>query len=87
MSPTQRERDPKIVELFAKAIWEVDQKKVDDLGMDKQIASLGIDSVAMLEIIGYLEEALELHLPEEKLQKVQTLGDLADVIAEIKAGT
>jgi acyl carrier protein len=87
MSPTPRERDPKIVELFAKAIWEVDQKKVDDLGMDKQIASLGIDSVAMLEIIGYLEEALELHLPEEKLQKVQTLGDLADVIAEIKAGT
>ena len=80
------QRDPRIVDLFAKAIWEVDQKKFDDLGMDKPIASLGIDSVAMLEVIGYLEEALELHLPEEKLSRVQTLGDLADVIAEIRAG-
>ena len=79
-------RDPKIIELFAKAIWEVDQKKFDDLGMDKQIASLGIDSVAMLEVIGFLEEELELHLPEEKLQKVLTLGDLADVVAEVRAG-
>lgn len=79
-------RDPKIVDLFAKAIWEVDQKKIDDLGMDKQIASLGIDSVAMLEVIGYLEEELEIHLPEDRLQKVQTLGDLADVIGEVRAG-
>lgn len=79
-------RDPKTIELFAKAIWEVDQKKIDHLGMDTQIASLGIDSVAMLEVIGFLEEELELHLPEEKLQKVQTLGDLADVIAEVRAG-
>ena len=30
--------------------------------------------------------ALELHLPEDKLQKVQTLGDLADVVAEVRAG-
>jgi acyl carrier protein len=78
-------RDPKIVELFAKAIWEVDQKKIDDLTMDKQIASLGIDSVALLEVIGFIEEELEIHLPEEKLQKVETLGDLADVIAEVRA--
>jgi acyl carrier protein len=54
--------------------------------MDKPIASLGIDSVAMLEVIGYLEEALEMHLPEDRLQRVQTLGDLADVIAAIRAG-
>jgi len=79
-------RDPKVIERFAKAIWEIDQKKIDDLGFDKQISTLGIDSVAMLEVIGFLEEELELHLPEEKLQKVQTLGDLADVIAEVRAG-
>jgi len=77
-------RDPAVIDLFAKAIWEVDQKKFDDLSMDKEIATLGIDSVAMLEVIGFLEEQLELHLPEDKLQQVRTLGDLADVIAEVK---
>ncbi|MGC4113238.1 MAG: phosphopantetheine-binding protein [Myxococcales bacterium] len=79
------QRDPKFIELFSKAIWEVAQTKIDGLGFDRQIASLGIDSVSMMEVIGFLEEELELHLPEEKLQKVQTLGDLADVIAEVKA--
>lgn len=80
------QRDPKVVDLFAKAIWEVAQTKIDDLGFDKQITSLGIDSVSMMEVIGFIEEELEVHLPEEKLQKVQTLGDLADVIAEVRGG-
>ena len=86
MTDTTNSRDPQVIELFAKALWEVDQKKIDDLGMDKEIAGLGIDSVALLEVIGFIEEHLELHLPEEKLQKVLTLGDLADVIAEVRAG-
>ena len=78
-------RDPKVIELFARAIWEVDQKKFDDLTMDKPIAALGIDSVAMLEVIGFLEEELQIHLPEERLQQVQTVGDLADAIADVRA--
>jgi acyl carrier protein len=86
MTDSHPGRDPQIVALFAKAVWEVDRKKLDGLEMDKQIASLGIDSIAMLEVIGYLEEALEIHLPEERLQQVQTLGDLADVIARVRAG-
>jgi acyl carrier protein len=86
MTDSRPARDPQIVALFAKAIWEVDRKQLDGLGMDKQIASLGIDSVAMLEVIGYLEEELEIHLPEERLQQVLTLGDLADAIAEVRAG-
>jgi acyl carrier protein len=78
-------RDPKVIELFARAIWEVDQKKFDDLTMEKPIAALGIDSVAMLEVIGFIEEELQIHLPEDRLQQVQTVGDLADAIADVRA--
>ncbi|MBI5548379.1 MAG: acyl carrier protein [Deltaproteobacteria bacterium] len=84
MTDTHTGRDPRIVELFAKAIWEIDQKKIDGLSMDTQITTLGIDSVAMLEVIGFLEEELEIHLPEERLQRVQVLGDLADLIGELR---
>ncbi len=83
--PSPNGRDPEIIALFSKAIWEVDQKKIADLTWDREIASLEIDSVAMMEVIGYLEEMLSLHLPEERLQQVRTLGDLADVIADARA--
>jgi len=85
VSPPSPKRDPAIIEIFSKAIWEIDRKRFDDLSFEKDIPSLEINSVAMLEVIGYLEEALDLHLPEEKLQAVRTLGDLADVIAEVRA--
>ncbi|HEY3352652.1 MAG TPA: acyl carrier protein [Polyangia bacterium] len=79
------DRDPQILPLFARAIWEIDQKKVADLGMETQVAGLGIDSVAMLEVIGFLEDELQVHLPEERLRDVVTVGDLADVIAAARA--
>lgn len=79
-------RDPKLIATFAKALWEVDHKKLEDLGLDKPIAKLGVDSVALMEVIGFLEEELELHFPEERLQQVQTLGDLADLVTALQAG-
>ena len=74
-----------VIALFKQAIWDVDQKKFDDLKLDDKISSLGIDSVAMLEVIGYLEDELNIHLPDEKLANVQTLGDLAGVIAKVRS--
>lgn len=73
-------QDTEVLELFKKAAWEVDNKKIETLEMDQKISSLGIDSVAMLEVIGYFEEELQVHLPDEKLARVQTLRDLANLI-------
>jgi acyl carrier protein len=70
-----------ILALFKAAVWEIDQKRLDELTADDAISSLGIDSVAMLEIIGYLEDELDIHLSDESLAKVETVGDLAAVIA------
>ena len=76
MSNSSSFTSDEVVVLFKKAAWEVDQKKLDDLRLDDRISSLGIDSVAMLEVIGFFEEELEIHLPDEKLARVETLGDL-----------
>jgi len=85
MSEALAKEEPQIISLFRKAAWEVDQKKLDNLTLTDKISDLGLDSVAMLEVIGYLEEELGIHLPDEKLARVQTLQDLAETIGGLSA--
>lgn len=73
-----------VIELFKKAAWEIDQKKLGDLKPEDKIRALGIDSVAMLEVIGFFEEELNIHLPDDKLSRVETIGDLATLIAQAR---
>lgn len=75
--------EAKVVSLFEKAAWEVARKKYDSLKVEQKISELGIDSVAMLEVIGFVEEELEIHLPDEKIARVQTLADLSNVIQSV----
>jgi acyl carrier protein len=79
--------DPDIIALFKKAIWEADQKKLDGLKPEDPITSLGIDSVAMMEAIGYIEDELQIHLSDESLATVQTVSDLARIIGSAKNAT
>ena len=69
-----------VIALFRKAAWDVDQKKLGELKLTDKIADLGLDSVAMLEVIGFLEEQLGMHFADDKLARVQTLQDLAALI-------
>jgi acyl carrier protein len=75
-----------VLALFKRALFEVDRKELTDLDPSAAISSLGIDSVAMLEVIGFIEEELAVHLSDEKLATVETVGDLARVILEARAG-
>lgn len=72
-----------IMELFKKAAWEFDQRDLDDLERSTRISDLGIDSVSMVEIVGYLEEDLDFYLPDEKLMDIETIGDLTDIVLEL----
>jgi acyl carrier protein len=72
-----------ILELFKKAAWEFDQRELDDLDRSTRISDLGIDSVSMVEIVGYLEEDLDFYLPDEKLMDIETIGDLTDIVMEL----
>jgi acyl carrier protein len=47
------------------------------------ISQLGMDSVAVMELVSYFEEKLEIRLPDDELAKISTIGDLCDVIARI----
>lgn len=70
-----------VLDLFQKAALEVDNRKLSGLSKDTVISSLGMDSVAIMELVSYLEERLEVRIPDEELGKVRTIGDLRDCLA------
>lgn len=43
-------------------------------------ASLGVDSVQVLELLSELEQEFEVEIPDYELRGVKTFGDLASVI-------
>ncbi len=50
------------------------------------ISTLGLDSVAVMEMTGCLEEKLKIRIPDEELAEVETLGELDTLIRRVIAG-
>ena len=51
--------------MFQDAALEVSNKRLDNLNRDTVISQLGMDSVAVMELVSYFEEKLSLRLPDE----------------------
>ncbi len=72
-----------VITLFKQAALEVNGKKLDNLTPDTVISKLGLDSVAVMELVAYFEEKLEIRMPDEDLARVQTLRDLATLVERL----
>lgn len=69
-----------LITLFKDAAWQVGGHKFDDISMKTEIADLGIDSVELLEIFGYVEEETGVLLSDDDLATIENLGDLGELI-------
>jgi acyl carrier protein len=77
-----------VLELFVQAAYEVDHRKIAGLTKDTVISTLGMDSVAVMELVSFFEERLSVRIPDEELNHIRTVGDLRDAIAKlVPAGT
>ncbi len=72
-----------IIPLFKQAALEVNGKKLDHLTPETVISKLGLDSVAVMELVAYFEEKLEIRMPDEDLARVQTLADLTTLVQRL----
>jgi acyl carrier protein len=72
-----------VLELFVQAAYEVDQRKLTGLTKDTVISTLGMDSVAVMELVSYFEEKLAVRIPDEELSRIRTVGDLRDTLAKL----
>ena len=62
------------------ALYAVDVTAASDIGRD-----LGVDSLTLMNIVMELEDVFELSIPLDRLADVETVGDLAALINELRA--
>lgn len=72
-----------VIALFRQAALEVHDRRLDTLGKTTVISTLGLDSVAVMEMTGFLEDKLSIRIPDAELAEVETLGDLDTLIQRL----
>lgn len=73
-----------LIPLFKEAAFEVAGFKLDNLTLDTKLSELSLDSVAVMEIVGYLEQKLDVRFNDEDLATLSTLGDLSKLIEKTR---
>jgi acyl carrier protein len=71
--------------MFREVATALTERDYTAIARDDTIAEAGIDSLAMLEIVGALEERLGLRVAEERLAGIRTVGEFLQVIAALQA--
>ncbi len=75
--------DTEILALIRDALKDVAPNRAsewDTVALDKSIEQLSLDSIATMEMVGFLEDKTEATFPDEELAKVNSLGDLASLV-------
>lgn len=73
-----------IIEIFKESVKEVDVNvKVESVSMDTELSQLGLDSVMTMEVIGVLEEKLNVRFPDEELATLKSMTDLSELIRKL----
>jgi len=71
----------RLIELFRDLASEIAEKDLSFVDETSAIAELGIDSLAMLELVGTLERQLRVRVPDDQLVGLTTVGDLLGLVA------
>lgn len=73
--------DAEILALIKEALFEVAPKReFGELSMDQTIEDLALDSIATMEMVGFLEDRVDATFPDEELAKVHAIRDLAALV-------
>ncbi len=73
--------DAEILKLVREAIaFAQPDLQTASLSPADTIADLGINSISVLEIVGYLEDKLGVRFPDDELAQLNTVGGLCSLI-------
>lgn len=72
-----------VLETFRQTLAEVENKDFGHVREDTAVSDLGIDSVTMMEVLGCLEDDLDVRIPDEALNGLTTVGDVVRTIRKL----
>ncbi len=77
--------DDQILGLIQEALFEVAPKRTadfTDIALSTTIDALALDSIATMEMVGFLEDKVDTTFPDEALSTVSSLNDLATLVRQ-----
>lgn len=69
-----------LLQMFRAKASEVAEEDFANVTEEADIASMGVDSLSMLEVVGEMERHLEIQIPDDQLVGIQTVSQLLDVV-------
>ncbi|MFM2420590.1 MAG: hypothetical protein RL385_5313 [Pseudomonadota bacterium] len=71
---------PQLIRLFRDLASEIAERDLSFVQEDSAITELGIDSLAMLELVGSMERKLHIRVPDEQLVGLITVRELLELV-------
>ncbi len=81
MNDILSEKDARIVEEIL--VRELDVRRAQLAHDARLVDDLGADSLTLVEITMAIEEEFNLSIPDERWERVRTVGDLFEALAEL----
>jgi 8-amino-7-oxononanoate synthase len=72
--------DQRLIIVLKAAVHNVSLKELGDVSPSTRLSELGLDSVAMMEVIGVLEETLSIRIGDEEVASMSNIEDLLNLI-------
>ena len=75
--------DEKVLSLIREALFDVAPNRKEEfanIAISTTNEDLALDSIATMEMVGFLEDKTDMTFPDEELATVQSLTDLARLI-------
>lgn len=72
--------DQSLIAMLKAAVYDINLKQLGDITPATKISELGLDSVALMELIGVLEENLSVRVRDEEVAELRSVGDLLDLV-------
>jgi 8-amino-7-oxononanoate synthase len=72
--------DKNLISVLKSAVYDVNLKELGDISASTKISELGLDSVAIMEMIGVLEENLSIRIGDQEISELSSVGDLLNLL-------
>ena len=75
--------DQELMNILKATVYDISLKELGNIGRETTISELGLDSVAVMELIGVLEEYFSIHIKDEEVAALGTVGDILTLIRRL----
>ncbi len=74
-----------LVQTFRRLAEEIAERDFSSLEESSPITDLGLDSLGTMELVGALEQEVDVEIPDEDLAKIHRISDLLAIVERLVA--